>query len=249
MNNINFKKHNIEWTNEKISRFWDYCASNKDLFEDSVAKQNGEGIVKFVKKYIKKDGRNLDYGSGPGYLLDYLFQNNISCFALDSSPDSLENIKEKFKNNPLLKDVILSTSIPNKDIKTENFDFVFFIETIEHVSPEFLKNTLEEMNRIVKPGGYILITTPNKENLEKKKVICPECGCIFHRVQHMNSFSVEKLSNLMSSHGFERVFCKETIFTTGGIFNKVKYIINNFMEQINFKKKFKPNLIYLGRKK
>jgi hypothetical protein len=72
---------------------------------------------------------------------------------------------------------------------------------------------LGEIRRILKPGtGYLFVTTPNNENLEASTVFCPECGAVFHRYQHLRSFTIESLEELMRSHGFATTLCNITLF-------------------------------------
>jgi hypothetical protein len=49
----------------------------------------------------------------------------------------------------------------------------------------------------VKPGGYFLGTVPYKEDLDENKVICPDCGKIFHRWGHQQSFDETKLRTIL----------------------------------------------------
>lgn len=249
MNDINFHPHEVKWLKEKVANFWNYYVSNERLSEISVAKENGKEIVMLVKKYLKKDGNNLDYGCGAGYLMEILFKKGISCAGLDSSDNSLEEIKNKFKDNILFKGTILSSSVPDKKIADSNFDFVFLIETIEHIFQEEMEEFLKELHRIIKPGGYLFLTTPNEENLDRKKIICPECGAIFHRVQHMSSFSVGSLAEKMESVGFKTVFLKGTFLgKTKNVYERIKCIFNFLIAKIFGGKVFQPNLIYLGKK-
>ena len=88
----NFNKHDVKWTEEKINNFWNYFVMNHGLLELSFARETGEKIIKIVKKYIKKDGNNLDYGCGAGYLINFLFKQRIACSGLDASRESLIEI-------------------------------------------------------------------------------------------------------------------------------------------------------------
>lgn len=47
----------------------------------------------------------------------------------------------------------------------EQFDIVLFCEVIEHLQSDPVK-VLREMKRILKPGGHLIITTPNVSRLE-----------------------------------------------------------------------------------
>jgi len=250
MKNNSFMPHNIKWNKEKVNNFWNYYVNNSKLSELSVAQDLGEEIIKLVLKYIKKDGNNLDYGCGAGYLMKYLFDKRIFCQGLDSSIDSIQKVKRKFKENKFFKGIILSTGFLNDNIADNSYDFVFCIETVEHIIPEELSLFFRELYRIVKPGGYLFVSTRNNENLDKKRIICPDCGCIFHRVQHMNSFTSHSLNEMFNKVGFSNIFCKATLLNkTRSYFDKGKYLINFFRSKLTGAKMFKPDLVYLGIKK
>ena len=70
------------------------------------------------------------------------------------------------------------------------------------------KSVFLELARLVRSGGYLIITTPNEEDIKENCLICPECGCEFHRGQHIHSFDQIKLADTVSQFGFVPVFCK-----------------------------------------
>lgn len=246
---MNFQKHEVAWDKEKIERFWNYYVSNQNLSEISIAKENSEELIKIIRKRIKKDGENLDYGCGGGYLMGSLIQNEIQCCGLDSSIESLNKVKNNFKENKFFKGIILSEEIPHKNIDDEKFDFVFLIETLEHILPERLNSFIKELNRLIKKDGYIFITVPNNENLISKQIICPDCGCVFHRVQHQNSFDTISLTEIMNKFGFKKIECKPTLFSKNkNIFNKIKYSSNFIISKLTNTNQFNPHLYYIGKK-
>lgn len=236
------KTHQAEWNEEKIKRFWDYASSDKFRNEQYFSKEAGKEIINFAMKFTALEGNILDYGCGPGYLITYLIDKKISCKAADSSVKSLTSVDEKFKNNRFFQGTILTDKLP-LPIMTNSTDFIFFVETLEHLLPIQIPPLLKEFNRILKNGGKLLITVPNDENLDKNKHICPDCGCVFHRMQHINSFNKESLSSLLNEYGFTRLFCGTTTLT-GSYTIKLKIRIKNLLG-IKYKK---PHLIYIGEK-
>jgi len=56
---------------------------------------------------------------------------------------------------------------------------VLLIEVVEHLKSDILDATLREIHRIMRPGGVLLITTPNNEDLSRSMKFCPDCGAIF----------------------------------------------------------------------
>ena len=84
-------------------------------------------------------------------------------------------------------------------------DLVFLTEVIEHLDDEMLEKVLRECNRILIPGGRLVISTPNEENLDREKTMCPECGCTFHRWQHQRKWSEASLSDCLKQVGFPHI--------------------------------------------
>lgn len=234
--------HQIEWTEEKIKKFWDCASLNKFRNGQYFSKEVGKDIVKFALKFSNLEGNILDYGCGPGHLISYLIKRKIFCKAADYSPESLILVEDKFRNDKFFKGAILVKDFP-LDIEDRSIDFIFFVETLEHLLPNQIPALLKEFNRILKKGGKLYITVPNNENLDKNKYICPDCGCAYHRMQHINSFNKENLSNLLSNYGFLRLFCGETTLSKN-YFIKFKIFIKDFIGR----KYKKPHLIYVGEK-
>lgn len=238
---MDFTPHQVAWTQEKINRFWDYFVKNKSLFGLSFAGEVGQDIVTRTKKYISGDV--LDYGCGGGTLMRYLLDRGFYCTGLDASVESVEQAKFNVGDHPKCRGFVVSTSLPNKEIPDNKFQMVYFIETIEHILPEEIDKYLSELNRIISPRGYVFISTPYNEDREKYQVICPDCGAIFHRVQHLNTFSVDRMVDLTNNAGFEKVFCEATYLMKPTFMNYVRKVWRLISGN-----KTTPHLVYLGRK-
>ena len=65
-----------------------------------------------------------------------------------------------------------------------------------------LTNTLSIINRLLKPGGYIVVTTPFNEDLKAHSIYCPFCDAAHHHMQHVQSFTIERLSTILKNHNF-----------------------------------------------
>lgn len=240
-----FRPHEVNWTAEKVSRFWDYYAHNKAYENNFFSWIVGDAIVELALKYSSLKGNILDYGCGHGFLIDKLLKKGISCEGLEFSADSANKINEQFGHEKAFKGVVLAQNLPTP-LEGEKYNFVFLIETLEHLLPEYLEETLKEIHRITKKGGLILITVPNDEVLDAGKFLCPECGCIFHGVQHVNSWQKNSLSALMKKVGFDEVICKATRFKETGRFAAIQHIVMLLAHSLMKKKK--PHLVYIGRK-
>lgn len=93
------------------------------------------------------------------------------------------------------------------------FDGILSVEVIEHLSDERLESTLGLIKRLLQPGGVIVFTTPNDEDLAASRLYCPECDHVFHRWQHVRSWNRRSLSKLLAKRGFVDVRTWTTDFS------------------------------------
>ncbi len=237
---VRCESHEVKWTDKKVSLFWDYISLNKGAEGLYFSKLVGKSVLRAVLKEVSLQNRRvLDYGCGKGFIIERLLQKKIFCEGADFSKDSLSFVDEKFKTNSFFKGIvsIIDGIIQSED---ETYDAVFCIEVLEHVLQEHIFSTLSELYRVLKKGGHLVITVPNNEVLSEQNVICPDCGCIFHRWQHVRSFNKDGLISFMDGYGFKKVICKEVNFHSD------MWLIRSLYDFLFRKRRF--SLIYIGQK-
>jgi hypothetical protein len=82
------------------------------------------------------------------------------------------------------------------------------MEVIEHLDDETLSVTLDELARVTRQCGYLIVSTPCAEDLTAAMCYCPFCDRVFHRWQHVQSFTPEALKAMLEQRGMEVVFCR-----------------------------------------
>ena len=99
-------------------------------------------------------GTVLEIGSGEGYGVMELAPSSDKFVALDKY---MPHLPTDFKNNNI---TFLQQEVPPlKGVQTESVDFVVTFQVIEHIqNDEFFLN---EIKRVLKPGGKLIMTTPN----------------------------------------------------------------------------------------
>lgn len=104
-------------------------------------------------------GEHLDIGSGDGSLIRRLGSHyTLNSHACDYTGELMEIDGQKVDVINLDHD-----ALPYAD---NAFDLITFTEVIEHV--ENHRAVLREIHRVLKPGGLLLVTTPNILNLKSR---------------------------------------------------------------------------------
>jgi len=145
----------------------EFYKSHIDLYEKVTFLIGGEqykvDIAKKLKSLFNDDISSkliIDIGAGTGLLGEILYQHGFECLdGLDISKDMLERCREKkiYKN---LFEVPL-TSAPTKGIKENTYDAA--VSAGCYLEGHIPLDTLEELARMVKSGGYIIysLNDPN----------------------------------------------------------------------------------------
>ena len=233
--------HPIEWTPERVKRFWDFYSSNPALEDSYFARMVGRSLLALVGKRIKI-GNAVDIGCGPGDLIELLLAEGHSAYGADSSPSSLEKVERRFEGRSGFKGTTMMEG-GKVALPSEAVDTAFMLEVVEHMDDAPLGAALAEAGRLLRKGGHLVLTTPNDENLDASKTMCPECGSIYHRVQHVRSWSADSLRAYVEPFGFSTVTCEATVLSpyTGplGLLYRTVYPMIRHR---------RPHLVYIGRK-
>lgn len=198
------KYKQIEWTDDLVKKFWDYESQfPKKYFTHTF----GNRIIEEVDEYLKDAKNVLDYGTGIGLLIPHLLKHDIEVTGTDFSHDSIDVVNKSYKEKSNFKGVFYIDDIININKK---YDVIFCIEMIEHINDHYLDITFKNFKHLLADGGYIVITTPNDEVLADNMIFCPSCDSVFHRWQHVKSWSTSSLEKTILKYGFK----KEKIYTT-----------------------------------
>jgi SAM-dependent methyltransferase len=100
-------------------------------------------------------GTVLEIGSGEGFGITELAPQTEHYIAVDKYNTSIS--KELQANNKI---TFIQTEVPPlKEIEDNSVDFVVSFQVIEHIKDD--ERFLQEIHRVLKPGGKAIITTPN----------------------------------------------------------------------------------------
>lgn len=154
----------------------------------------------------QKDDWVLDVGSGSGWLSLELARRGCHVVPLDLSLKNLQRIRQKDSNVlPVLAD---GARLPFVD---NTFDWITIIEVVEHlVQPQ---QTLQELQRVLKPDGRLVICVPYKEKITY--YLCIHCNQLTPKNAHLHRFDADSLQQLVTSAGL--TVSKKHLFLNKGI--------------------------------
>ena len=201
-----------DWGRAETHRLWDWISSRQQMHHTYFTYSSGRGILGFLKCAGLLQGKVLDYGCGPGFLTDLLTDAGLETYAADYSPKSIAHIEKKLAGRQNWKGakLIENASAPYPD---DSFDLVTCIETIEHVPADGLAPLMSEMKRVLRPGGVLVITTPNAEDLAENLNYCPFCDTEFHRWQHLRSLNIQDVDSLIRTSGMKPLLVQAMDFS------------------------------------
>lgn len=197
----------LKWTPELVAKFWDGFSHTK-LTEFSFARQAGIAVTVAIKHMVSEDTRVVDFGAGDGDLVEVMLDRGFQVAAYEPSVERARKIEARLSG----KSGFLGTVGANDNAQ---FDIVLMTEVIEHILDEELEVTLQRVSSLIKEGGILVVTTPNAEDLELGMAYCPVSNVLFHRWQHVRSFTGDSLRELLSRFDLQEVVTHFVSFDYG----------------------------------
>jgi ubiquinone/menaquinone biosynthesis C-methylase UbiE len=137
-----------------VLRTWNKIKYNvRDMLAPEIKDKN--------KKY-----RILDIGCECGFdifqLSKYFSDYDIEFVGIDIYSPKVEIANKKAKECKMPNCTFSHGNAEDLDFPPESFDFIVCSEVVEHLHKP--KKALRDMHKILKKGGYLILTTPNPDN-------------------------------------------------------------------------------------
>lgn len=200
----------IVWTDELLTRFWGHHAQFPDSYFSFRA---GRSVMATAAKYVSKDSRVLDFGCGPGFLLGHMLDAGWKAAGCEITHDAIGDYARTLTNRPGFSGLHTTAELLNKG---ERYDAIFLCEVIEHLDDKALDDVFVAIRSLLAPGGKLIITTPNDEDLSASMVYCPVSDVTFHRYQHMRTWTAKSLSDCLAAHRLTPTAVKAVRFSDQG---------------------------------
>ena len=148
-----------------MSDFNEILERQQKLYSESLEKVRGESFteesaIAYYSRYVnyvcetsgRRDGSLLDVGCGNGWSSYCFAKKGFRATGVDLNPDRFEA--------PATEGLSLQKgSMLDMEFEVASFDVVVSYQTLEHVPDT--ERGLAEMLRVLKPGGTIVIVSPN----------------------------------------------------------------------------------------
>jgi 2-polyprenyl-3-methyl-5-hydroxy-6-metoxy-1,4-benzoquinol methylase len=132
------------------------------VFHLGIAETLGENHKAFFKYFPLKSGRLLDVGCGDGRFLKRAQEMGFEVWGIDFDRKSIEACREKrgLKNVYAMS---LEEFVDFAEKEGLKFDVITFFEVLEHQDKP--REFLENVKRLLKPGGFMAGSVPNRRLL------------------------------------------------------------------------------------
>lgn len=196
---------------------------DKQYFTRATTKE--EGVFDKYANFLQKEELKLaglsvcDIGCATGNFISN-FNSICDCYGVDGSKFAIDVCKEKFpemESHFAVVDLNLTKKLPFH----KKFDLITMFDVIEHI--DNLASLKELFNSSLTKGGYLLITTPNANNLLRfyKRILFT--GEIDET--HVNLFTPYTLDFFLRRSGFKKI----SISTPYNFYFKNNWLTKNLL--------------------
>lgn len=150
-------------------------------------------IVATFERY-RKNNRLLDVGCGGGSFLEAAGRNRWKAVGVEVSQTASGHVRGRGIE-------VFCGELEKANYADDHFDVVIASEVLEHVPDP--RGMLEEIARVLRPGGLLWATTPHGRGISARLLgfkwsnVCPP--------EHLQLFSVAGIKGLLRDTGFSQV--------------------------------------------
>jgi 2-polyprenyl-3-methyl-5-hydroxy-6-metoxy-1,4-benzoquinol methylase len=170
----------------------DTCVGYKNYLEDdklSLARD----IFRTIENLGPGDSRRLlDVGCATGNLLQVAQEHGWDSYGIEISSWAVERARQKGLT-------VYEKPLQECNLESSSFDVVTLYDVVEHFPNP--KNELKEIWRILKPGGWLIIETPNIESISVKFLYGPNSDLVQPHA-HLVLFSKSTIRRILQTVGF-----------------------------------------------
>jgi SAM-dependent methyltransferase len=166
---------------------------------------------RFLLERVAAGERVLDVGCGEGWFAGELVRAGASVVGLDVAEEPLRRARRaEMERSPAGRRGELDLRLMDADgpwpVRDASVDVVWAGETLEHVCDT--AGWLSEARRVLRPGGRLLLSTPDHGRLRVLWLACSRRAFAAHfdpRGDHLRYYTRATLTGLLGELGFQEV--------------------------------------------
>ena len=205
-----------------------------------------------IVRYGLEDGMDyLDCGCGPGRLIELLKDQypGLNCTGLEMDPILVEAANMKLRDRGCTDCTLVQGTAEQSQLPEHSFDFITMRLVLEHVPDPHL--ALQQLRRLLKPGGRILIISNDFENHTRTWPPVPELDALYeayraHRSEDQGDPCIgRRVPRLLAMSGFAVVAQEievahnvitgdDAFFKAEGVGIPAQLVSDGFLEQSVF---------------
>ena len=210
-------------------------ASRISLYEFGSSEDTVRRIQGPLVRFFRDSSPVLDIGCGRGVFLELLSEAGIEAFGIDHSEEALAKCREK--------GFIVRREDARSYLSAEpgRFGGIFCSHVIEHMGYEDALAFMGLCHRALRPGGILLLVTPNPED------ICIMSDIFWLDPTHIRPYPRLLLQTMLESAGFHVLLAKSFLgsWRLVGKRNMPGYLLRRLLLGRYFGK---PNTLLLARR-
>ena len=148
----------------------------------------------------------LDLGAGTGNFANnypYLFSKITFADKEDSENNGFEKCRAAYYDDRYKHVVVTCDNLSL--LQDNSYGMVNFTQVIEHLTDKEVDDTMEEIRRVLKPDGLLVVSTPN---IKTRKII----GNYMANEWHTKEYTNDELLEVHKKHGFNVLVNKGILY-------------------------------------
>lgn len=213
-----FEKKVLQETANEIINLQTHLKEKANDYEAYYWRNQGwriqETLTNLVNESVSKDQLIVDIGCNPPFMLATLRKCEYKAIGVDINPHSFKKSIEQYDLS------VIECDIENQGLPFEDnsIDVIVLAEVFEHLRINPLW-TLQETYRVLRPKGFLLLSTPNLRSLKGIynfliKGVCYSCASnVFREFNtintlgyfgHMREYTWQEINLLIKKIGYHK---------------------------------------------
>lgn len=142
--------------NTKWNKIYKAGAKNYSYYDLQKPHEDMPFIAQFFKE--QKAEKILDLGCGSGRNALFLAKNGFKVWGIDNAQEGLNTLKNSAQKSGANIELTCADIYKKLPYKDNSFDAVISLQVLQHNKRSQIQNTINELQRVLKPNGFLFIT-------------------------------------------------------------------------------------------